>query len=77
MSVVELGGNVFPSVVNVKVGRTVRRYVPEPCDREALLTLADKMGRHASLRRRLGMDVDTMAVRAWVRRIREACGEGD
>lgn len=46
-----------------------------PVDREALLALADKMSRYASLRKRHGMDVDTMAVRAWVRRIREACGE--
>lgn len=77
MSVVNLGGNVFPSVANVKVGQTVRRYVPEPCDRDALLELADKMSRYASLRKRHGMDVDTMTVRAWVPRIREACGEVD
>ena len=47
------------------------------CDREALLALTDKMDRYASLRKRHSMDVDTMAVRAWVRRIREACGEVD
>ena len=45
------------------------------CDRDALLALADKMGRYASLRKSHGMDVDTMAVMAWVHRIREACGE--
>ena len=45
------------------------------CDREALLALADKMNRYTSLRKRHGMDVDTMAVMAWVHRIREACGE--
>ena len=45
------------------------------CDREALLALADKMSRYASLRKRHGMDLDTMVVRAWVSRIREACGE--
>ena len=46
-----------------------------PVDRDALLALADKMGRYASLRKSHGMDVDTMAVMAWVHRIREACGE--
>lgn len=75
MSVVELGGDAFPSVVSVKVGHAVRRYVPEPCDRKALLALADKMKRYARLRSDHGMDVDAMAVRAWVLRIREACGE--
>ena len=45
------------------------------CDRDALLALADKMGRYASLRKSHDMDVDTMAVMAWVHRIREACGE--
>ena len=44
-------------------------------DRDALLALADKMSRYASLRKSHGMDVDTMAVMAWVHRIREACGE--
>ena len=46
-------------------------------DRKALLALADKMSRYASLRKSHGMDVDTMAVMAWVHRIREACGEVD
>ena len=50
------------------------RFSPMP-DKGALLGLADKMDRHASLRKRLGMDVETMVVRAWVSRIREACGE--
>ena len=43
-------------------------------DRDALLALADKMSRYASLRKSHGMDVDTMAVMAWVHRIREALG---
>ena len=43
-------------------------------DRDALLALADKMDRYASLRKSHGMDVDTMAVMAWVHRIREALG---
>ena len=47
------------------------------CDREALLALADKMSRYASLRKSHGMDVDTMAVMAWVHRIREALGVQD
>ena len=51
--------------------------LPPIVDREALLELTDKMDRYASLRKRHSMDVDTMAVRAWVRRIREACGEVD
>ena len=46
-----------------------------PVDRDALLALADKMSRYASLRKSHGMDVDTMAVMAWVHRIRAACGE--
>ena len=44
------------------------------CDRDALLALADKMSRYASLRKSHGMDVDTMAAMAWVHRIREALG---
>lgn len=44
------------------------------CDRDALLALADKMSRYARLRSSHGMDVDAMAVGAWVNRIREACG---
>ena len=44
-------------------------------DRDALLALADKMYEYTSLRKRHGMDVDAMAARSWVRRIREACGE--
>ena len=51
--------------------------VKPSCDREALLALADKMSRYASLRKSHGMDVDTMAVMAWVRRIREALGVSD
>ena len=47
------------------------------CDRDALLALADKMGRYASLRKSHGMDVDTMAAMAWVHRIREALGVSD
>ena len=43
-------------------------------DRDALLALADEMSRYASLRKSHGMDVDTMAVMAWVHRIREALG---
>ena len=43
-------------------------------DRDALLALADKMDRYASLRKSHGMDVDAMAVGAWVHRIREALG---
>ena len=43
-------------------------------DRDALLALADKMSRYASLRKSHGMDVDTMAAMAWVHRIREALG---
>ena len=51
-------------------------FVPQPtCDRDALLALADEMSRYASLRKSHGMDVDTMAVMAWVHRIREALGE--
>ena len=46
-------------------------------DRDALLALADKMSRYASLRKSHGMDVDTMAVMAWVHRIREALGVSD
>ena len=45
-----------------------------PVDRDALLALADKMSRYASLRKSHGMGVDAMAVMAWVRRIREALG---
>ena len=45
-----------------------------PVDRDALLALADKMSRYASLRKSHGMDVDTMAAMAWVHRIREALG---
>ena len=48
-----------------------------PVDRDALLALADKMSRYASLRKSHGMDVDTMAVMAWVHRIREALGVSD
>ena len=50
------------------------RFSPMP-DVQKLMALSDKMNRYASLRKRNGMDVDTMAVRAWVLRIREACGE--
>ena len=49
-------------------------WLPEGIDRDALLALADKMSRYASLRKSHGMDVDTMAVMAWVHRIREALG---
>ena len=35
------------------------------------------MSRYASLRQSHGMDVETMVVRAWGCRIREACGEVD
>ena len=45
-----------------------------PVDRDALLALADELSRYASLRKSHGMDVDAMAVMAWVRRIREALG---
>lgn len=58
-------------------GRYEGVHTARPVDREALLALADKMSRYASLRQSHGMDVDTMAVRAWVLRIREACGEVD
>lgn len=74
MSVVELGGNAFPSVVNVKVGQSVRRYVPEPCDREALLALADELETD-------GVDCYSVSTQyvcdQYARRIREACGEVD
>ena len=56
-------------------GRYEGVHTARPVDREKLLGLADKMSRYASLRQRHGMDVDTIAVRAWVLRIREACGE--
>ena len=56
-------------------GRYEGVHTARPVEREALLALADKMNRYASLRNRHDMDVDTMAVRAWVLRIREACGE--
>lgn len=52
------------------------RFSPMP-DRDALLGLADKMKKYARLRSSNGMDVDAMAVGAWVNRIREACGEAE
>lgn len=75
MSVVNLGGNVFPSVVNVKVGQTVRRYVPEPCDRERLLELAEDVDGAAEDSG--GFEPLAGMLHDIARRIREACGEGD
>ena len=59
------------------VSSLVADLIEPSCDRDALLALADKMSRYASLRKSHGMDVDTMAVMAWVHRIREALGVSD
>ena len=58
-------------------GAFQRSFATEPCDRDALLELADEMSRYANIRQSHGMDVDAMTVRAWVFRINEMCGVMD
>ena len=70
----ESGQNLDTNRDSVQKESPAVQKAPE-CDREALLALADKMGEYARLRNRHDMDVDTMAVSAWILRIREACGE--
>ena len=47
MSTFDIGNRPFPALIHVVSNGEMRRYAPEPVDRDALLSLADEIEENA------------------------------